>query len=201
MLANWWNNRITIIYPWTKVLSGWHAHFSTTHQIIKTVVVWKELFTVCHCEVRRYFFPSYTRTINIMRCEVMKVLIQPLYHSNHQCTFCQLLKADRSLRTALAYVKRRRTIPGYNPRHMQLPSEPVLELTQHITWTDLWKTLDTGYDSGWVGMGLQNRWPRTEASVKVPSEALCSPCCFLRAQESLNYVFSNCFSHLWQLIM
>jgi hypothetical protein len=40
MHVNWWSNQITIIYPWAKVLSGWHAHFSTIHQIIKIYILW-----------------------------------------------------------------------------------------------------------------------------------------------------------------
>jgi len=42
MLANWWNNRITIIYSWTKVISGWQAHFCTIHQIISYTLWWCE---------------------------------------------------------------------------------------------------------------------------------------------------------------
>ena len=45
MLANWWNNWITIIYSWTKVIWGWQVHFCIIHQI--TTLWWWRKGSYC----------------------------------------------------------------------------------------------------------------------------------------------------------
>jgi len=75
MLTNWWNNWITIICTWAKVLSGWQAHFSTIHHVIRAVPCGGVRGAiVCHCKVGYYFIPSNTCTIKICDMVSWRVL-------------------------------------------------------------------------------------------------------------------------------